>query len=110
MRDAGASRVLESGANPGLAREARGGSAGARIDFRTAFHLATAGGGRALDLPIGLFASGYRFDAIRLDAEAQSGGVRLWEFDQGEQVLQKIVYGATRANVTGVWVDGRGVA
>ena len=105
-----ASRVLESGANPGLAREARGGVAGARIDFRTAFHLATAGGSQALDLAVGLFAPGYRFDAIRLDADAEAGGVRLWEADAGEQVLQKIVYGATRANVTGVWVDGRAVA
>ena len=102
-----ASRMLESGVDAGAARGARGGVAAARIDFRAAFHLATAGGGEALDLPIGLFAPGYRFDAIRIDAEATAGGIRLWDFDRGEQTLQKIIYGATRANVAGVWVDGR---
>ena len=104
-----ASRLRESGVDAGRAPDARGGVAQARIDFRAAFHLATAGGGRALDLPIGQFAVGYRFDALRLDAEAEAGGVRLWEFDKGEQILQKIVYGATRANIAGVWVDGRAV-
>ena len=104
-----ASRILETGVDPRRSAPTRGGEAEARVDFRTAFHLATAGGGAALDLPIGVFAPGYRFDAIRLDAEAPAGGVRLWEFDAGEQILQKIVYGATRANIAGVWVDGRAV-
>jgi guanine deaminase len=83
------------------------GAAGARIDFRAAFHLATRGGGLALDLPIGLFQPGFRFDALRLDATAEAGGVRLWDGDPAETVLQKIIYGATRANVAEVWVDGR---
>ncbi len=104
-----ASCMLETGVDARTARAARGGVAEARIDFRTAFHLATAGGGEALDLPVGLFAQGYRFDAIRIDAEAAAGGIRLWDFDRGEQILQKIIYGATRANVAGVWVDGRAV-
>jgi len=105
-----ASRLLESGVDARRPAATRGGEAGARIDFREAFHLATAGGGAALDLPIGVFAPGYRFDAIRLDAEAPAGGVRLWDFDAAEQILQKIVYGATRANIAAVWVDGRAVA
>ena len=104
-----ASRMLESGVDPGRPASTRGGQKGARVDFRTAFHLATAGGGAALDLPIGLFAPGYRFDAIRVNAEAPAGGVRLWDFDADEQILQKLVYGATRANIAGVWVDGRAV-
>lgn len=104
-----ASRLLESGVDARASPDARGGVPDARIDFRVAFHLATAGGGRALDLPIGVFAPGYRFDALRIDAGAAAGGVRLWDFDHGEQVLQKIVYGATRANVAGVWVDGRAI-
>jgi guanine deaminase len=103
------SRMLEAGVDPGRLAAERG-TAESRVDFRVAFHLATAGGGAALDLPIGVFAPGYRFDAIRLDAEAAAGGVRLWDFDSAEQILQKIVYGAARANIAGVWVDGRAVA
>lgn len=104
-----ASRILETGVDVSRARDVRGGVPDARIDFRTAFHLATAGGGRALDLPIRLFAPGYRFDALRIDATAAEGGVRLWDFDSGEQILQKIDYGATRANVAQAWVDGRAI-
>ena len=104
------SRLRESGVDAGRVSEARGGVAGARIDFRAALHLATRGGGLALDLPIGLIAPGFRFDALRLDTQARAGGVRLWDGDEGEAAAQKIVYGANRANVAGVWVDGRAVA
>jgi guanine deaminase len=105
-----ASRLLESGVDPRRPAAERGAGRGVRVDFRVAFHLATAGGGVALDLPIGVFAPGNRFDAIRLDADAPAGGVRLWDLDADEQILQKIVYGASRANIAGVWVDGRAVA
>ena len=104
------SRLRESGVDAARAPDERGGVTDARIDFRAAFHLATRGGGVALDLPIGLIAPGFRFDALRLNPHAKAGGVRLWDGDAGEQVLQKIVYGATRANIAGVWVDGRAVA
>ncbi len=50
-----ASRMLESVTDPALPPGRRG-RVGSRVDMRTAFHLATTGGGRVLDLPIGLFA------------------------------------------------------
>ena len=101
-------RLRESGVDAARPAPERG-VPQARIDFRAAFHLATRGGGMALDLPLGLFAPGFRFDALRLDVTAPGGGVRLWDGDAGEAILQKIVHGATRANVAGVWVDGLSV-
>src|SRR5208283_707292 len=49
-------RLLESGVDPRRPAGARGGWPGARVGYRVAFHLATAGGAQALDLPIGVFA------------------------------------------------------
>ncbi|MBO9171097.1 guanine deaminase [Rhizobium sp. L245/93] len=102
-----ASRMLQSGVDPTLAAGVRSTFGPAQIDFRDAFYIATTGGGVALDLPIGQFTPGYKFDAVVIDVEAEGGTVRLWdEFDHGEQILQKIIYTASRANVSAVWVDG----
>lgn len=102
-----ASRVLESGTDPALAPEIRSTHGPARIDFRDAFYLATTGGGLALDMRVGRFAPGFHFDAIAVDTTAREGGIRLWDgFDEGEGILQKIVYTASRANIAGVWVGG----
>lgn len=102
------SRMLETGNDPALAPELRRGRANSRVDFRTAFYIATTGGGLALDLPIGKFAPGYLFDAIAVDTAANQGSIRLWEdLDVGEKILQKIVYTATRPNIVSVWVGGR---
>ena len=104
-----ASRMLETGTDPRLPQAERG-RPGSRIDLATAFHLATAGGGAVLDLPVGLFRPGYHFDALVVDAAAPAGGIRLFgETDPGA-VLQKIVYGASRANLADVYVGGRRVA
>jgi guanine deaminase len=101
------SRMLESGVDPAVDRESRGAAAPAQIDFRDAFHIATAGGGVALDLPIGQFIAGYQFDAIAVDTNANNGTIRLWaELDSGDQILQKIIYTASSANITSVWVGG----
>ena len=102
-----ASRMLESGVDP--ARPASGRSAGtkARIDFREAFRLATAGGGEALDLPIGLFRPGYRFDAILIDTKQPGSNVRLWPDDTSDDILQKLVCNLTRADISKVWVEGQ---
>jgi guanine deaminase len=105
-----ASRMLEDGVDPALPPERRG-RPESRVDFRTAFHLATAGGGDVLDLPIGRFAPGCQFDALLIDPAAPSGNLRLWDgLDSNDDALQKLIYGATRANVARVWVAGRGVA
>ena len=103
-----ASRMLEDGVDARLPPEERG-RPDSRIDWKTAFHLATAGGAKALDLPIGRFEPGCYFDAIAVDAEAAEGTIRLFD-DDLETVLQKIIYTASRANIADVWVAGRRVA
>jgi guanine deaminase len=103
-----ASRSLESGVDAQLRRASRR-SPGSRIDAATAFWLATAGGGIALDLPIGLFREGYQFDAIVLDGRAPESNLRLEESAAPEELLQKIVYHATRADIREVWVANRRV-
>jgi guanine deaminase len=105
-----ASRMLEDGVDSALSPATRGRKE-SRIDFRIAFHLATAGGADVLDLPIGRFEPGCHFDAMVIDPEAPGGTIRLWgDLDDEEDALQKVIYGASRANITQVWVGGRAVA
>lgn len=101
-----ASRILESGADPDRPADERR-RPHSRVDFRTAFHVATAGGGIALDLPIGQFAPGYHFDALRIDTAAPDGGIRSFGATDPDLILQKIVYSASRANIGTVWVGGQ---
>jgi guanine deaminase len=103
-----ASRSLESGVDPRRDRKARR-SPDSRIDAATAFWLATAGGGIALDLPIGLFREGYQFDAIILDAQTPGSNLRLRDNPPPAEIVQKIVYHATRADIREVWVANRRV-
>jgi guanine deaminase len=104
-----ASRLLESGVDSALDRGERR-RPGARIDALTAFWLATAGGGMALGLDVGLFREGYQFDALVIDARVPNGNLRLDAADKPEEVLQKIIYSAGRANIRDVWVANRRVA
>ena len=102
-----ASRALEDGVDPALDATTRG-RPDSRIDFRTAFWLATAGGGEALELPVGRFEPGYRFDAILVDTRRPGSNLMVWEdADSLEDVLQKIVYNAGRDDIRKVWIDGR---
>jgi guanine deaminase len=101
-----ASRSLESGVDPKLSRGQRR-SPDSRIDAATAFWLATAGGGIALDLRIGVFREGYQFDAIVLDGRTPDSNLRLEQTAGPEETLQKIVYHATRADIKEVWVANR---
>lgn len=103
------SRMLEEGVDPARPAGERG-RPGSAVSLVTAFHLATAGGGDALELPIGQFAPGYRFDAIAVDTTHRQGGIRLFDLTAPTAVFEKILYGATRANLSAVWVDGRLVA
>jgi guanine deaminase len=80
-----------------------------RIDALTAFWLATAGGAIALDLPVGVFATGRQFDALALAPDAPGSNLRLGIDEAPEALLERIVYGAARANVADVWVGGRHV-
>ena len=104
-------RLLESGVDPNLGPAQRSRHAGVWIDFRDAFYLATTGGGIALDLPVGHFSPGYQFDAMVIDTTAPSGTIRLWDdLDRGENVLQKIIYTASKSNIAKVWIGGREVS
>lgn len=100
-----ASRMLEDGVDPALPPERRG-RKNSRIDAATAFHLATAGGGEALDLPIGSFAVGQKFDAMLLDPDAADGTVRRFGETDPLAILEKLLYTASRPNIRAVWVDG----
>ncbi len=105
-----ASRMLEGGVDPSLPPDRRG-RPSARQDWRTAFHLATAGGAAALGLDVGTFERGRLFDAQLIDLAAPNGTIRSFDdVDDEESLLQKILYSATRANIVEVWVGGRSVA
>jgi len=95
--------VLEAGVDPALDRPSRR-RPDSRIDALTAFWLATAGGGIALDLPVGVFREGFQFDAVVIDADVPDGNLRLDGGETPEDVLQKIIYLASRANIGEVWV------
>ena len=99
-------RLLASGVDPDRAASARGQGEAARIGFREAFWLATAGGGEALGLPVGRFTPGDRFDAVLLDADAVGSNIRLRPGESDDDRLQAL-FGATRANIVAVWVEGR---
>ncbi len=101
-----ASRRLEAGVDPRLSRERRG-RASSRIDALTAFWLATAGGGLALDKPLGVFAPGYALDAIVVEGDVAGSNLRIDAPDTPETILQKIVYTAARSNIREVYVAGR---
>ena len=104
-----ASRTLESGVDPALHAEKRG-RPRSRVEMCTAFYLATAGGGAAIETPVGRFAPGFAFDAVQIDPDAPHGTIRLWDDRDDERVLQTILYTASRANVAGVWTNGIAVS
>ena len=102
-----ASRAREDGVSQDLGPDERG-TSGARIDFREAFWMATAGGGEALGLKVGKFVEGYAFDAIVVGTDVPDSNLIIWEqMDTGDDVLQKIIYNAERQNIKQVWVQGK---
>ncbi|GAB0115979.1 amidohydrolase family protein [Acidisoma sp. 7E03] len=101
-----ASRMRETGTNATLAPSGRG-EPRTRIDALTAFHLATAGGGQALDLPIGLFRPGHAFDAIALESGLPDGDLLVTQAETAERVVEKAVMTAGRGDIARVWVQGR---
>lgn len=100
-----ASRMREAGVDASREREERG-TPGARVDFRTVFHLMTRGGARAARLPVGAFQKGLHFDAVAVNVHARAGQICVRDGDAPETVIEKIVNGATKANVAAVWTDG----
>ncbi|MBZ9810077.1 amidohydrolase family protein [Mesorhizobium sp. BR1-1-9] len=105
-----ASRTLQSGVHAGLDAAQRG-APGAPITHQEAFWLATAGGAEALDLPTGSFRVGHEFDALLIDTTAKASNIHIIPADDMlDDVFQKIVLNAARANIAAVWVSGRTVA
>jgi guanine deaminase len=103
-----ASRYLEAGVDPGQSRAQRR-RPDSRIDALTALWVATAGGGVALDLPIGIFKEGYQFDALLIEGGSDRGNLRLQSSDSPADLVQKIIYHAGRSNIRAVWVANRQV-
>ncbi len=101
-----ASRMLESGVNANLEVHKRG-VTDSQISYIEAFYLATTGGGVMLDEPIGLFKEGYAFDALHIDTTAIDSNLMFFpEIDSHEDLFQKTLYAATRADIAAVWVNG----
>ncbi|WP_421853512.1 guanine deaminase [Oricola sp.] len=102
-----ASRALEEGVDPDLARDDRQ-RPNSRIDFRTALHLATAGGADVLDLPTGRFEKGMAFDAIVIDPANPAAPLPVAEtVGNTEELAQAVVMLATRTNVERTFVAGQ---
>ena len=100
------SRMLEDGVDPAVTRSNRG-RGNARINFIEAYWMATAGGGDALEIPVGRFAPGYRFDALAVDIDASDSNIiDAGQTSSPDDLLQSIIYNVTRDNIRAVWVDG----
>jgi guanine deaminase len=82
--------------------------AGTAIDAAEALWMATAGGGEALGLKIGLFAPGYQFDALVIDTAAPER-LRFHGLDEPQDVFEKILRRASAAHIRRVWVAGKPV-
>ena len=103
------SRMLEDGVDPAKPAAERG-RAASRVNWREAFHLATAGGADCLDLDTGRFAPGQHFDTVVVDTAAAQGTIRLIDPDlPPEQVLARIIYTASKPNIAETIVGGRTV-
>ncbi|KAF3278283.1 hypothetical protein TWF970_004728 [Orbilia oligospora] len=86
------------------------------VDFKYAFHLATASGAKALGMEdmIGTFEEGMRFDALQLDLglDGENGehakAMRFTRFgdESVEELFEKWVTTGDDRNVVKVWVDG----
>lgn len=103
------SRLLEEGVDADVPAAERG-TAKSRIDYLESFWMATAGGARSLGLKVGQFTEGFQFDAIVIDTDVADTNLQpRSESEPAQDMLQKIIYGAERRNITTVWAQGRSV-
>jgi len=100
------SRMLESGVDS--ARRDHRGVPDSRIDTVLAFYLATAGGADLLGIEAGLLAPGRHFDAVAVNI-GEGSRVRRVDDADWESAFEKVVRGATAAEISHVWVGGRHV-
>ena len=69
--------------------------------------MATAGGAEALDIPVGRFEKGYKFDALLIDPHVLGTNIPRSALEvPAEDLFQAIVYNCARVNIRNVWVDG----
>ncbi|MEG0293736.1 guanine deaminase [Enterococcus sp.] len=100
------SRMLEDGVDVNVEPENRG-VQNSRISVVEAFSLATQGGGEALSLPIGVLKPGYACDLQVIDTNVKNHRISSFGvFEKPEEILQKILYLATKENIRQVWVQG----
>jgi guanine deaminase len=102
------SRVRASGVDAALPAASRG-APGTEISVTEAFWLATAGGGEALGLPIGLFVEGAEFDAVLVDPDGAPGNLRLLPEETDADRFERIVRCGCSTDLVAVWVRGRQV-
>ena len=103
------SRMLEDGVNPDLPSESRG-VHNSRITIFEAFHLATAGGGNSLSLPIGRLEEGYAWDVQFIDTTVPTAKLPIFETDEPLlDIFQKMMYLVRPENIREVWVQGERV-
>lgn len=101
-----ASRHACSGTNPNLSPENRG-TASEPLSAAEAFWLATAGGGQSLSLPIGIFRSGYAFDAVCVRSNDPTSAFKVNRtLDNPIDVFEKLVLTSDRSCISDVWVNG----
>ena len=77
-------------------------------DVRAGLRPASLRGGRSLSLPIGRLAEGYAWDAQLIDVVGHRP-LPIFDDDEPERILQRIITLATPANIRAVWVQGRKV-
>lgn len=100
------SRMLNEGVDPSLPGERRG-RGNSAITLNNAFYAATAGGGIALDLPIGKLEKGYAFDVQIIDL---SKNIPLFYPEKkDEDLFHKILLLSESQNIKEVWVQGEKV-
>ena len=103
------SRMLEDGVDVDLAFDKRG-KKDSRLSMVDAFYFATKGGGKAVCLPLGSFEAGQICDFQVLDPnEASNKLPGLDIFTRPVDILAKLLYLSTPANIKEVWVQGQKV-
>ncbi len=100
-----ASRMLADGVDAGTPCDRRA-TANAPVTWKDAFHLATAGGGDALGLPIGRFATGQSFDAIVV-RDPVAGAWADIPGHGAEDALARILHTASKADILQTYVAGQ---
>lgn len=103
------SRMLDEGVDARVEPAERG-VAGSRISITEAFWMATLGGAELLGLPCGLLEVGRQFDAVAVDLDGGTSGLRRWDgIDDDARTFEKIVRLAGPSDISDVWVRGNTV-